>query len=179
MARRQVALDAALVWIADDDRPLPELGWWAVLRARVVDEITGAPPNVPMRVATDTAACRPRMAPDGVCGLVARPRDAATALTVPGALRATVHVDGYLPQVLDGAIDRARRLLPGGSAAGATSLVVAPADTAARPQFRPGRGVMLQRDVPTGSEQFTLQADPASPPPLNQVPLLDPVQPAR
>ena len=179
MARRQVALDAALVWIADDDRPLPELGWWAVLRARVVDEITGAPPNVPMRVATDTAACRPRMAPDGVCGLVARPRDAATALTVPGALRATVHVDGYLPQVLDGAIDRARRQLPGGAAAGATSLVVAPADTAARPQFRPGRGVMLQRDVPAGSEQFTLQADPAAPPPLNQVPLLDPVQPAR
>jgi hypothetical protein len=178
MARRQVAVDDTLIWIADDDRPLPELGWWAVLRTRVVDEITEAPPNVPMRVATDTAACRPRMAPDGVCGLVARPRDASTALTVPGALRATVHVDGYLPQVLDGAIDRARRQLPAGASAGVTSLVVAPADTAARPQFRPGRGVMVQRAVPTDPEQFTLQADPAVAPPLYQVPLVDAVQPA-
>jgi hypothetical protein len=179
MARRQVAVDDALVWIADDERPLPELGWWAVLRTRVVDEITEAPPNVPLRVASDTAACRPRMAPGGMCGLVARPRDASTALTVHGALRATVHADGYLPQVLDRAIDAARRQLPAGAAAGATSLVVAPADTAARPQFRPGRGVMLQRPLPTSPEQFTLQADPGVAVPLNQVPLADAVEPAR
>ncbi len=179
MSRRQIALSEALVWIADDDRPLPELGWWAVLRARVVDEITDAPPNATIRLATDTAACRPRIAPDGVCGLVARPRDASAALTVHGAMRATVHVDGYLPHVLDGAIDSARRHLPVGAAAGASVLVVAPPDTAGRPQFRPGRGVMLQRDLPGSPEQFTVQAEPALPPPLNQVPLTHPAQPAR
>jgi hypothetical protein len=179
MARRQVAVDDTLVWIADDDQPLPELGWWAVLRTRVVDEITGAPPKAPLRVATGTARCQPRVATDGMCGLVARPRDVATALTIPGALRATLHVDGYLPQVLDGAIDRARRQLPGGAAAGVMKLVVNPADTAARPQFRPGRGVMLQRPAPTDAEQFTLEIDPAVAPALNEVPIADPVEPAR
>ena len=178
-ARRQVTVDDRVVWIADDDRPLPELRWWAVLRTRVIDEITETPPNVPLRLTSDTAACRPRMAPDGVCGLVARPRDASTALTVPGALRATVHADGYLPQVLDGAIDRARRQLPAGAAAGATSLLVAPPDTAARPQFRPGRGGVLPRPLPTRAEPFTVQAHPAGAVPLNQVPLAEPVDTAR
>jgi hypothetical protein len=58
-------------------------------------------------------------------------------------------------------------------------LTIVPADAGDRPQFRPGRGVMLERPTPADPEQFTLQADPAAAPALNQVPLVGAVQPAR
>lgn len=179
MARRSVSVAGQTVWIADDDPPPPELGWWAVLRTRVVDEITEAPPRTRPRITGVTPRCLPRVSGDGVCGLVARPRDASTALVTPGQLRATIQVDGYLPHVLDAAIDGARRVLPGGAAAGSTLLTIASAETAERPQFRPGRGVMLERPAATEPEQFTRHADPPAPPALNQVPLEAEVQPAR
>jgi hypothetical protein len=179
MTRRTVTVAEQSVWIADDDPPLPELGWWAVLRTRVVDEITEQPPHVPPRISSATPRLLPRVSDDGVCGLVARPRDASTALVTPGGLSATIRVDGYLPQVLDPAIDAARRVLPGGAGAGSTLLTIAPAETADRPQFRPGRGVMVERNAPAEPEQFTLHADPPAPPALNQVPLEDSVQPGR
>ena len=175
MGRRSLVIDDSTLLIADDDTPPPELGWWAVLRTRVIDEITEAPPLAPVQLTTDTPACRPRNAADGVCGLVARPRDAATALTRPGQLRATLRVDGFLPQVLDAAIDAARRQLPAGATAGDPQLVVAPPDTVDRPQFHPGRGVMIERAAPGLADQFTQQADPVVAPALNEVPLVDPV----
>ncbi len=179
MARRQIQVAGQMRWVADDDAVAPELGWWAVLRTRVIDEITEAPPRVPPRLRSDTPRCLPRIGEDGVCGLVARPRDVSTALVQPGALRATIEVEGYLPQVLDAAIDLSRRQLPGGTAAGATSLTISPPEPAARPQFQPGRGVMIERELPTSPEQFTLHADPAVAPGTNQVPLVDAVAAAR
>ncbi|MDM0109619.1 hypothetical protein QTH97_32190 [Variovorax sp. J22R24] len=179
MARRSVQVAGQTVWIADDDPAAPELGWWAVLRTRVVDEVTEAPPHVVPRLRSDTPRCTPRISDDGVCGLIARPRDASTALVTPGALRATVEVDGYLPQVLDAAIDVARRQLPAGAAAGATVLTITPPEPAGRPQFQPGRGVMLERPLPTDPEQFTLHVTPLAPPALNQVPIADAVAPLR
>ncbi|HXJ09379.1 MAG TPA: hypothetical protein VNH12_07715, partial [Burkholderiales bacterium] len=57
--------------VADDD-PLPaDLGWWAVLRTRALDEITGEPPLNPLSIASDTRGCVPRVGDDGLCGLVA------------------------------------------------------------------------------------------------------------
>ncbi|MCK7495865.1 MAG: hypothetical protein MZW92_36545 [Comamonadaceae bacterium] len=179
MARRSVEVAGRSVRIADDDPAPAELGWWAVLRTRVVDEVTGEPPRAVPRLRSDTPRCTPRVGDDGICGLVARPRDASTALVTPGALRATVEVDGYLPQVLDAAIDAARRQLPGGAGAGATLLTIAPPEPAARPQFQPGRGVMLERAAPGDAEQFALHADLAAPPVANQVPLATAVAPAR
>lgn len=179
MARRSVQVAGQTVWLADEDPAAPELGWWAVLRTRVVDEVTEAPPRVTPRLRSDTPRCTPRVSDDGVCGLIARPRDASTALVSPGALRATIEVDGYLPQVLDAAIDAARRRLPGGAAAGSNLLTITPPEPAERPQFQPGRGVMLERPLATDPEQFTLHTAPLAPPAPNQVPIADAVASAR
>ncbi len=179
MARRSVQVAGEIVWIADDDPLPPELGWWAVLRTRVVDEITEAPPVNVARILDATPRLLPRVGADGLCGLVARPRDVSNLLVTPGALRATIAVDGYLPQVLDGAIDGARRQLPAGAAAGASIMTITPPEAAGRPQFQPGRGVMLERPAATDAEQFSLHAEAAVAVAANQVAIVDTVQPAR
>jgi hypothetical protein len=179
MARRTVLVGSRSVMLADDD-PLPlDLGWWAVLRTRVVDELTDAPPRGVVRITTTTPRCLPRTADDGIVGLVARPRDASTALVGTGRLRATLEVAGYLPHVLDTAIDAARRQLPGGAVAGSTLLTIAPPEGAPRLQFVPGRGVMIERVAPGQPEQFSEHTDPLVVPAANQVPIRDGVQPAR
>ena len=179
MTRRSVHVSGQMVWIADDDPAPPELGWWAVLRTRVIDEITEAPPLAAPRIVGATPRFTPRIGSDGLCGLIARPRDVSTALVEPGGLRATIAVEGYLPQVLYAAIDTARRQLPGGAAAGAFVLTIAPSEPADRPQFQPGRGVLLERPAAAAGEQFTLHADPPAAPPANQVPIVDAVDAAR
>lgn len=179
MSRRSVQVAGQTVWITDDHPTAPELGWWAVLRTRVVDEVTEAPPHAALRVRSDTPRCIARVSSDGICGLIARPRDVSSVLVTPGALRATVEVDGYLPQVLDAAIDAARRQLPGGAAAGATVLTITPPESPERPQFQPGRGVMLERALPSDAEQFSLHSVPLVAPALNQVPIADAVAPPR
>lgn len=179
MARRQIMVAGQEVSFTEDDRAAPAQGWWAVLRTRVIDEVTQAPPASGLRLSSSTPRCTPRVSADGVCGLVARPGDASTALVNPGALRATIEVEGYLPQVLDAAIDAARRQLPLGAAAGTQLLNISPPETAERTQFHPGRGVMLQRALPGSPEQFALHTAPMVAPALNQVPIDTPVATVR
>jgi hypothetical protein len=178
MARRTITAEGREYRISEDDAARPEQLWWAVLRTRVVDELTGLPPRSGVRVTTRTPHCIPRAGADGIVGLAARPRDVSTALTTPGALTAEVSADGYLPRSLDSAIDAARRRLPNGAAIGVRMLDVLPLD-APREQFPPGRGVALQRNASAEAEQFTLVADPIAPPAANEVPLVDAVAPAR
>lgn len=178
MARRTVTASGRQYRIADDDALRPEQLWWAVLRTRVVDELTGKPPRSGIRITTTTPRCVPRVGADGIVGLAARPRDVSTALVTPGALTAEVSVPGYLPRSLDSAIDAARRMLPGGAALGDTSLTVVPNEVPPREQFIPGRGVMIEREVTTDPEQFSLVADVPPPAPAI-IPITDPVRPGR
>ncbi len=161
MTRRTVTQAGIVYTIADDDPTPRELNPWAVVRTRAIDELPGEPPKRRIRVVTpldDTPASQaqvlrrttPRAVEGGICGLVARVADVASALTRDGAFAARIEVDGYLARDLTPAIDRARRMLTAGIAAGAPSLPVAPSDPippppAVRQQFRPGRGVLIER----------------------------------
>jgi hypothetical protein len=166
--------------VSDDDAVPGERNWWAIMRARVVDELTEVPPLAPLRLTTTTPRCTPRIGSDGICGLVARPVDVASALTTPGALTAEVSADGYLPRSLTDAIDAARRQIqPPGAAIGDDTLIVAPPDPAPRAQFLPGRGVLLARPMPPQAEQFTTARQPLGAVPANQVPLADRIAAAR
>ena len=80
--------------IADDDRQPYDARWWAVLRTRAVDELTGEPPLNRIAVSTATPGCLPRVAGDGLCGLVARPGAVSGALLAPGMLTAEIRADG-------------------------------------------------------------------------------------
>jgi hypothetical protein len=164
--------------IADDDAQPYDARWWAVLRTRAVDELTGEPPLNRVALATTTAGCLPRVGDGGLCGLLARPGAVSGALITPGALTAEIRVDGYLPRSLTAAIDAARRATTTTSPAD-TQVTIAPpepAPPAPRPQFRPGRGVMLETRAANHPQEFTLHADPASAPAPNVVPLVDPVR---
>jgi len=164
--------------VADDD-PLPaDLGWWAVLRTRALDEITGEPPLNPLSIASDTRGCVPRVGDDGLCGLVARPRTLSRQLLATGALTAEIRVEGYLPRSLTAAIDAARRTTPG-VAAGARQLTIAPPEPLPRSQFIAGRGVLVQRPGADQQDAFVLTDDPLAPPAPAIVPLADPVVAAR
>jgi len=163
--------------VADDD-PLPyDLRWWAVLRTRAVDELTGEPPRNPLSIATTTPGCLPRVAGDGLCGLVARPATVSRQILGPGRLTAEIRADGYLPRSLTAAIDAARRTTTD-VAAGDAELRIAPpepAPPAPRLQFRAGRGVMLEATSAGARDSFTLHAEPLAAPAPDIVPLAEPV----
>jgi hypothetical protein len=173
-------------YIVADDDPMPhDAKWWAVLRTRAVDELTGEPPLSRITLRTNTPGCLPRVADDGLCGLVARPRSVSAQMLTVGAFTAEIHAEGYLPRSLTAAIDAARRTTPS-AAQGVQQLTVAPRDpappeppTVPRRQFLPGRGVLLETRVVNEPHMFTLTADPIVPPAVDIVPLTAPVQLAR
>jgi hypothetical protein len=165
-------IDGVRSWTVADDDPMPrELGAWAVLRTRAIDELTGEPPRVALRVVTpleDTAAPQARVLrrlvsrsiEGGICGLAGPVADVATALTRPGQFVARIEASGYLPRDLTPAIEQARRTMTV-KPAGATVLTVAPGDPIPAPpgqreQFGPGRGVLIERTTVIGAEQFAV-----------------------
>ncbi len=153
--------------VADDDPLAADITPWAVVRTRVIDELTLQEPRTPVQISTNLEQATTRVAKGGICGLVARPRDLASALTTPGALRADIEAPGFLPRSLTPAIDAARRSLTVAAASGTSALSVVPMDSVPATQFRPGRGVMLERALPSAAEDFTTVALP--PPPLPSV----------
>lgn len=170
MPRRTVTIDSRAQVIADDDPLRPALWQWAVLRTRAIDELTGQPPRVSVRVVTAPtdspllARMTPRAVEGGLCGLVARIDDAAVALTRSGAFGARIEAAGYLPHDLTPAIDAARRSLAALSPVGTNPLQVAPPDPLppagdVRAQFRAGRGVVIERAAVGQDEQTSVVAD--------------------
>lgn len=183
MTRRTMQLGASAVRIADDDPLAGDLQQWAVVRARVVDELTGQPPRVPLSLVSALPCAQLRVADGGLCGLVARPRDVAGALQTPGTIVVLVQAPGYLPRDLTPQIDAVRRQLVLLAPAGATSMTVTPADPlpaapAQRLQFRPGRGLLTARAVAAGADDFTLVSS-AAPAGANDVPRQAPLDAAR
>jgi len=175
MARRMVQHAEFTYTIADDDPAPAELLPWAVLRTRVVDELTLAPPIAPISLTSTLRGARPRVADGGICGLVARPVDVSPALAAPNGFSAHVTAPGYLPRDLTPAIEVARRRLNSPAISGDTSLDVVPGDPAPRAQFRPGRGVLLERPNPADPEQFTSVTATAVAPAATDVPIRDEV----
>lgn len=154
MARRDVEAGVWRYTIADDDPLAPDLAHWAILRARVIDELTREAPRAPLRLVSNLRAATARTAEGGYCGLVARPRDVPQALLHPGMLEARVEAEGFLPLDLTPAIDAARRALNTNALEGDLQLDVLPADTTPASQFRPGRGVQLGPPTGLGVREF-------------------------
>jgi hypothetical protein len=185
MARATVQVDGRTLSVAMDDARPPAIETWGLLRLRVVDEITGEPPR-DLSLRTDAPRVLPRVAEGGLCGLVGRPGDRAALLLTPGALRATVEAPGYLPRRLDDAIDRERRGLTATANGGDDSVVVArpdpmtaAGDVGSRAQFRPGRGVLIERAAATDADSFAQVRDLPTLPAAIDVPLTPPLTDAR
>lgn len=175
---RAVRHDRIDYLVADDD-PMPhDAKWWAVLRTRAVDELTSEPPLNRITLSTTTPGCLPRVAGDGLCGLVGHPRAVSAQMLTAGAFTAEIRADGYLPRSLTAAIDAARRTIAS-AAAGDAQLTIAPPESTPRRQFLPGRGVLLETRVVNEPHTFTLTADPVTPPAADVVPLIDPLQRTR
>ncbi len=70
---------------------------WGLVRARVVDELTGlSPQNI--RIETPTHGFTPRVTADGIAGLMARPAHVFPRLAEQAyPVSFTLHVDDYLP----------------------------------------------------------------------------------
>jgi hypothetical protein len=166
-------------YLVADDAPLAhDLKWWAVLRTRAVDELTGRPPRGAISLVTGTTGCVPRVGDDGLCGLVARPRSVSEQMLAQGGLSAEIRAEGYLPRSLTAAIDAARRTTPMASTGDVALESVSPPEPpspAPRRQFRPGRGVMLETPTAGQPHWFTLHGDPAMAPERDDVPLAEPV----
>jgi len=187
MTWRSVALDGRSAWIADDDPLAPPQRTWAVLRTRVIDELTGEPPRVAVKVRTDPDAplsrhLLPRAVEGGLCGLAARVADVSPLLTRPGTFAAWIEAPGYLPRPLQPAIDAARHSLTvlAPPTALPLPLNIAPADPLPAPgdvraQFPPGRGALLERDAPDQADEMPLVSD-AAPGSATQVPLTAPLR---
>jgi hypothetical protein len=173
MVRRAVQVGATSYTIAEGDSPRLELLPWAVLRTRVYDELTLAPPIVPISLTSSLPGAKAKVADGGVCGLVARPFDVSAALTRPNSFTARVTAPGYLARDLAPAIEAARRTLNTAAVPGTTTLDIVPGDPAPRRQFTPGRGVLFERPVATGPEQFATVRVAAAPPPATDVPIRD------
>jgi hypothetical protein len=102
----QLVATAAGNWHFDPEDPAATAGQiQPLLLGRALDEITGAPPDAPVRASAAATDLLARAAGGGRVGLVGRP----LALYAPGfvagaALRMTVAADGFIPLDLEGTL---------------------------------------------------------------------------
>ena len=98
MATRTLEVGALRHTISVEAPPVPGDAPWAVVQARGVDELTGEPPLVPVRMSTETEGLSPRSAAGGLAALAGVPSRLLPALaTQPYAVPFTLSADGYLP----------------------------------------------------------------------------------
>ncbi len=82
-----------------DDRTSPADNVRAVVRARVIDEITNQPPRGELTVSSVADGLSPKVGPDGIVGLVGRPGRLHSALDVDGVdIKFSVSAERFLPR---------------------------------------------------------------------------------
>lgn len=105
MSRRIVTTQQQQYTISPADEPPPGLRTWAVLQLRLFDELTDQPQLPPRGLVTLRALTphtTPRVATDGLAGLVGVPQLAFPALrTQAYPVRAHIEADGYLAQEIE------------------------------------------------------------------------------
>jgi hypothetical protein len=99
MIRRVETVNSKVyVFSPDDPQPLGQR-FWAIVRARVIDELTGQPPLSAITIESDALHIVPRMASDGLVGLVGIPQQVFPALATQNyALMLKVNAVGYIPR---------------------------------------------------------------------------------
>jgi hypothetical protein len=97
MSTRVVEVGRLRHTVAMED-PVPfGRSFWAVVRGRAIDELTGAAPRVPVRITTRAPGLTPRSAEGGLVGLLGYPAEVFPALAAQGyTVEFTLHADGYL-----------------------------------------------------------------------------------
>ena len=112
MSHRLVVVNSRPYVISPDD-PQP-LGsrLWALVRAQVIDELTGQPVVSVITLESDAAFASPRVAGDGLVGLVGIPQQSFPPLAAHNyTVRLTVRAAGYLPRRLAVAVAHDQRTL--------------------------------------------------------------------
>ena len=74
MPRRVVEVDGRTYVFSPDDQPPLGGRLWALVRARLIDEMTGQPPAGPITLVSDMSFASPRVASDGIVGLIGIPQ---------------------------------------------------------------------------------------------------------
>lgn len=88
-------------WFSPDRTPAPGERTRALLRARLVDEVSGEPASGPTQLTTPRADLWTRVASDALVGLVGQPARALPELAVAGVpLVLQVRSSGFLPRTL-------------------------------------------------------------------------------
>jgi hypothetical protein len=99
MNRRSVIMNSGQVYTIAVEEPAPTAAHiWGVVRARLIDDVTGEPVNVPVRIEVRERGLTPRIAQDGIIGLVGVPLNIFPYLDAQGyTLHFTIYAEGYLP----------------------------------------------------------------------------------
>ena len=107
MTRARVVVGRTAFLVAPDDAPPEGARWWALVQARLLDDVSGDPVTRPadvtpaglaFRAPRTRALVRPRRADGGVVGLVGVPHTVFPDLRNSAYdVGLTVRADGYLP----------------------------------------------------------------------------------
>ena len=98
MARRVVNAGQLTYLFSPDDPPSLGERIWALVRARVLDELTGRPPEVAVDLENDLPGASPRIGGDGLVGVVAAPRLVYPTLAARSyTVTMTVTAPGFIP----------------------------------------------------------------------------------
>jgi len=110
MARRAIAVDNLSYLFSPDDERSEGERFRALLRARVIDELTAMPPRSQTKLDTDAAHAVPRIGQDGLVGAAGIPRQVLHPRSIPNYLiRLTLRCDGYQPRYVEAQIADDRR----------------------------------------------------------------------
>jgi hypothetical protein len=102
MGRRVVQVEGRAVLFSGEDPPPLGDRFWALIRARMVDELTGNPLASPFSLSTTTKGLTPRLASDGVCGFTGIPSNAFPRLGMQNyGVRMVIEAAGYVAREHD------------------------------------------------------------------------------
>jgi hypothetical protein len=101
MAITTISANDRIYRFSADDEPPRASRYWMLVRARLVNDVTLRPVTDSVRVESDLSPAIPRIADDGVVGLVAVPKDIFPTLIARGfTFNLTFHARGFLSQTV-------------------------------------------------------------------------------
>jgi hypothetical protein len=98
MNRVDVTLDSTVTTVSLDNAVPSTDRIWGVIAVRLVDELTGRPPQGSIKLTTSLQALTPRVAEDGLIGLAGIPTQVFPGLkTIGYTIDLSLQVQGYVP----------------------------------------------------------------------------------
>lgn len=166
MAVRGIQANGRQYLFSPDDQPPLAARYWALVRARLVNDVTLEPVTGEIRVESDLEMTVPRTADDGVVGLVAVPKDIFPVLAGRNyTLNLTIHATGYLSQTIPVVIPTVQKTtanpLPN-----AGDRIITLNNTA---DLQVGEGLMIGNPLTTPGSRFEKVRIAALGPGVNQV----------